>query len=629
MKRLELAFAALILGLSSPLQAAPRVAFLNDGQVFCDQCAATFDMGTLKDSLQTIYPDLQPVNDMSQPTVAAALAQADVVFVPFIAFQTGLDLISAETRDVLKRFVQGGGKMIVRMHHAAHPFNRMLLESMFSIRFNDIGEMAGATYTCDAQAAMNLGLNGVPASGRAPYYGEFMIGPLPAGAVPICQVGPNQTILAAMPIGDGIVFLEGIYNNAATDYSAEQARLTREMAEVDLVGAHRCFENGGTLKCSGGNSTGQLGRGDKSPHVDSYAALAPVNLGTGFRTARVANSTGSSCAISTDGQLKCWGLNKDGQLGLGDVRPRGVDPTELGDQLAALDLGGKVVDVRVGRFHTCALTDDGKAHCWGKGALGQLGSGAAATVGAAAGDVPVTPDVNGQAKGLLAGRNHTCILRGDSSVVCFGDNALGQLGVGSTIGVGNRDGTMGTALASVDLGAGFKVQKLAGGLDFACALSDQGKIKCWGSNESGQLGQGIIAATRGSGPFQMGDALAFTDLGEKQLATDLQCGFYHCCATTLQNTMKCWGGNDSGQLGLGDTLSRGRGADMGDQLPFVRLPPGERVLGMDLNGNTTCARTVSGTRCWGSNSTGQLATGDKLNRGDKPTTVPRLLTPVF
>lgn len=145
----------------------------------------------------------------------------------------------------------------------------------------------------------------------------------------------------------------------------------------------------------------------------------------------------------------------------------------------------------------------------------------------------------------------------------------------------------------------------------------------------GQLGQGVAVPGKGSLPNEMGDALPFTDLGDKQLATNLQCGFYHCCAVTVQNTMKCWGANDSGQLGIGDSQSRGRSADMGDQLPFTKLPPGERVTAVDLNGNTTCATTMSGTRCWGSNSTGQLATGDKLNRADTPSTVPRLLMPMF
>ena len=68
---------------------------------------------------------------------------------------------------------------------------------------------------------------------------------------------------------------------------------------------------------------------------------------------------------------------------------------------------------------------------------------------------------------------------------------------------------------------------------------------------------------------------------------------------------------------------------MGDQLPFVNLPPREAVLAIESVGNTTCARIDSGTRCWGANASGQLATGDRDNRGNRPSTVPRLLSPLF
>lgn len=622
----------LALTLQAGTASAAGISLLFEENYFCtNECGGSFDQRILFGALTNAYPDLQKVESMETQTLAAGLARTDLAIAPYISRTNSpkVATIPQATIDVMKRFVEGGGRMAFKMHEQGIRGTADLAERISGVRFGDATYVGAATYTCDAAVAMALGWQSAPASGRSSLYGVTLNLPASPGVVPICKTDATHAIVVALPVGDGMIYFDGIYNASMTDYSAEQRQITTEMATSDLVAAHRCFLENETVKCSGGNSNGQLGVGDKDPHVATYGALEAVDLGAGFRVARVANATGSSCAVSASGDMKCWGLNKDGQLGLGDVRPRGGEAGDLGDQLPVMDLGARVVDLGIGRTHVCALTEDFKLHCWGKGSFGQLGSQATATVGAQQGDRPVLPDVGGRVVQVRSGRNHTCVLLADQQVACFGSNVLGQLGNGTAINVGDRAGTMGAALARVDLGAGFKATKIALGLEFGCALSDAGRIKCWGSNDAGQLGQGEPAASKGTSPSEMGDALPFVDLGDRQLATDLQCGFYHCCAKTLQNTMKCWGANDAGQLGIGDSQSRGRGADMGDQLPFTKLPAGERVQSMDLNGNTTCATTDSGMRCWGGNTSGQLATGDRLNRGDKPQTVPRLLAPMF
>jgi alpha-tubulin suppressor-like RCC1 family protein len=187
---------------------------------------------------------------------------------------------------------------------------------------------------------------------------------------------------------------------------------------------------------------------------------------------------------------------------------------------------------------------------------------------------------------------------------------------------------MGDAMQPVNLGDGFQVKSLSSGARHVCALSTDGRIKCWGAADAGQLGLGDTK-NRGTSPDDMGAALPTIDLGHGQVAMELQCGAKHCCARTIQNTMKCWGDNSQGQLGLGDVLPRGADANStGDNLPFVLTPPHERVLSLQLDDDRTCARTDSGLRCWGRNRSGELGYGDRQVRGGSQTTIPRLLNPL-
>ena len=180
-------------------------------------------------------------------------------------------------------------------------------------------------------------------------------------------------------------------------------------------------------------------------------------------------------------------------------------------------------------------------------------------------------------------------------------------------------------MQSVDLGAGFVASALASGDDHVCALSSAGMVKCWGDNRLGQLGLGDTKS-RGAQASEMGDALAPVDLGRGQVVLSITAGAHHTCARFVENTMKCWGDNSRGQLGLGDTILHGSDASqMGDNLGFVMLLPGESVLTIEAKANRTCARTESGTRCWGANRAGELGFGQVGDMGGTPGSIPRLL----
>jgi hypothetical protein len=104
-----------------------------------------------------------------------------------------------------------------------------------------------------------------------------------------------------------------------------------------------------------------------------------------------------------------------------------------------------------------------------------------------------------------------------------------------------------------------------------CALLDNQQLKCWGGN-GGRLGLGD-AVTRGDGPGEMGDSLPAVNLGTGRTASAIGSGFgVHVCASLDDGQFKCWGGNNNGELGLGDTLTRGASpGQMGDALLPVDL----------------------------------------------------------
>ena len=165
-------------------------------------------------------------------------------------------------------------------------------------------------------------------------------------------------------------------------------------------------------------------------------------------------------------------------------------------------------------------------------------------------------------------------LLNDGSVKCWGQGNNGQLGYGDTQSRGVGADEMGANLPSVDLGSGRSAKFIAAGVDHTCALLDNGGVKCWGYNNNGQLGYGDTQS-RGDGADEMGDSLPTVDLGSGRSAKFIAAGGYHACAQLDDGGVKCWGRNDYGQLGYGDTQNRGDGADeMGDNLKaiYFRLP---------------------------------------------------------
>ena len=223
---------------------------------------------------------------------------------------------------------------------------------------------------------------------------------------------------------------------------------------------------------------------------------------------------------------------------------------------------------------------------WGRGARLGVGSASAALRRA----LPLTPAIPARSK-------------------CWGYNYDGQLGRSDTDRYnshpparGDDANEMGANLPSVDLGSGWTAVDVAAGYYHTCVRLQNGAdqaLKCWGSNYDGQLGLGDTT-NRGGGGGQMGDSLPAVQLGTGRSAVALALGDYHSCALLDDASVKCWGANRYGQLGMGDTWAwawGGEGGEMGDSLPAVDLGPGRAVVQLAAGDDHTCALLEDGQLC--------------------------------
>jgi alpha-tubulin suppressor-like RCC1 family protein len=350
---------------------------------------------------------------------------------------------------------------------------------------------------------------------------------------------------------------------------------------TSLGGYHTCaLLSDGTVKCWGENWDGQLGDGKSNP-IENYSAI-PVTV-TGLSTA-VAVSTEDyyTCALLSDGTAKCWGDNTFGELGDGTTTSSST-PVPVSGLINA-------VAIAVGGRFTCALLSDGTAKCWGNNWYGQLGDG---TTTDSHTPVPVSGLINAVA--IATGGYHTCALLSDGTVKCWGWNDYGQLG----------DGTTTLRTTPVTVSGLTNAVAIAAGDEHTCALLSDGTVKCWGYNGVGQLGDGK------SNPIESHSAIPVTVTGLSN-AVAIAAGWAHTCALLSDGTAKCWGDNDFGQLGDGTTTLRTTPVTVSGLTNAVAIAAGTYH---------TCALLSNGTvKCWGYNGVGQLGDGTTTNR-NTPVTV--------
>jgi len=367
---------------------------------------------------------------------------------------------------------------------------------------------------------------------------------------------------------------KGQLGDATIDSSAMGANTLSSVSHAEhVVGgrSHNCaLRTNKTVECWGDNTYGQLGNGSGQP------SAIPVQVTGLMNVTQLVAGDWHTCALIQVATVSCWGRNTDGQLGNNTFDSSTV-PTSV------VNMGGPVSALGSGRFHTCAVLQNGTVRCWGKGDSGQLGYGGALTV-----TTPTLVAGISTAKEVVAGFLHTCALLQDNNVMCWGRNDAGQLGDGS--GMNSF-----TPVAVTGLPAN-SVKAMGAGNSHACAILNDDSLRCWGNNTSGELG--INNYTKQLAPVSL------TNIGGK--AVQMTGGGFgyggrvHSCVLLQGGQIKCWGDNIYGQLGF-ITATNTLPAPSSS---FINL--GFSASSIAAGGLHSCAASISGISCWGNNQEGQL-----------------------
>ena len=254
--------------------------------------------------------------------------------------------------------------------------------------------------------------------------------------------------------------------------------------------------------------------------------------------------------------------------------------------------------------HSCALRQDGRISCWGNNRNGQLGNGQSGDDADSSADSSEPVEVEGitDATAIATGGEHSCAVHEGGTISCWGNNRYGQLGNGQ-----NGD----NAESSVPVGvAGITdATAVTAGWDYSCALHQDGTISCWGDNEFGQLGSGQRTGdSSNNSAYSLVPVKVLGIANAKAIASNLR----HSCALREGGTISCWGNNGSGQLG--NRQSRDDGADSHSSVP-VEVAGITDATAIAAGQDHSCAVHRSGTAsCWGNNYSGQLGNSSRYPR---------------
>ena len=399
---------------------------------------------------------------------------------------------------------------------------------------------------------------------------------------------------------------------------------------------------GGAGYCWGQDANGELGN-NSTTSTTVPVAVTTSGLGSGETLAQVSLGTNFACALDSANAVYCWGLNTSGQAGNPATGTHFGVPTAVTSQSAISagyahscmirngraycwgdntygELGNGtttssstpvsvstsgvlsgviLTQITAGYYFTCALSSAGSVYCWGRDAEGELGNGTTT-----ASSTPVAVSTSGVLSGVTltqisAGTNSTCALSGTGAAYCWGGNSNGQLGNNST-----TNSAVPVTVSTSGVLSGVTVTQVSAGNAFACAVGGTGAAYCWGYNASGQLGN--ASATSSSVPV----AVTTSGVLSGVTVTQVSAGASYTCALGGTGAPYCWGLNGGGQLGNGSTTT----SSVPVAVATSGVLSGVTVTQVSAGNTVACAVGSTGAYCWGTNGSGQAGDGTTTQR---------------
>jgi alpha-tubulin suppressor-like RCC1 family protein len=318
-------------------------------------------------------------------------------------------------------------------------------------------------------------------------------------------------------------------------------------------------------------------------------AAVPTGADYTAHFSQVSGGAAHSCALTQAGKAYCWGSDGEGRLGNGS-HPYWSQAVPLPVEMPA---GVSFTHISAGNAHTCALGSDSRAYCWGSDAQGQLGNGTTLTSGQIS-PVPVEMPAGVGFTSISARHHHTCALGSDSRAYCWGWDGFGQLGNGPTL-TDNQPSP-----SPVQMPAEVSFTSIEAAAVHTCALGSDSRAYCWGSDTNGQLGNGTALGSQPfPSPVEMPPEVSFFSIAP---------GAEHTCALGSDSRAYCWGSDSYGKLGDGTTLIGIRRSPSP-----VEMPAGVSFTGISAALHHTCAVGSDGPAyCWGQDDYGRLGNGTTL-----------------
>ena len=347
---------------------------------------------------------------------------------------------------------------------------------------------------------------------------------------------------------------------------------------------HTCaVHQDGTISCWGYGRNGALG--NRHAYEDeNFSTPTPVRVEGITDATAVTASSAYTCALHRAGTISCWGNNSYGQLGSGQTSEE-LEESAIPVQVADIT---DAIAIASSQWHSCALREDGTIACWGDNDSGLLGSGHTSEE-LEESAVPVQVADITDAIAIAIGKWHSCALREDGTIACWGsDNGLGRFGEIESDFQGTAQlGTFPVPLQVTDI---TDAVAIATGEEHSCALHQNGKISCWGYNLWGRLGNGQSGAEESDTPVEVTGISNAKDIAAVA-------GLDHTCVLLESGSISCWGYYK--RFGIDQRST---------SIEIVEIDGISNAIDIAAGWFHSCALHETGTiSCWGVNSSGALA----------------------